>query len=133
MRLLLSSAQVEYIVYYLHAMGLTRAPIPLPSSEYLIREADLRNCSPDVYRDAEVLKRSIKVRPRPRRRRARRARCADRRAERLRDAGALCARQTQHGRRAARRRAARPSVARGWACRRRRCGASSPRSTCSAC
>ena len=70
MRLLFSSAQIEYIRYYLHACGLTKALIPIPSSHYLIQASDLRNCSPDVYHDDKVLKRSIKVRPRtPRRRR----------------------------------------------------------------
>ncbi|KAI0750709.1 hypothetical protein C8Q80DRAFT_1097887 [Daedaleopsis nitida] len=61
MRLLFSSAQVEYIRYWLHAMQLTKEPIPLPTSEYLIRQSDLEQCSPDVYSDAAVLKRAIKV------------------------------------------------------------------------
>ncbi|TBU32800.1 hypothetical protein BD311DRAFT_749753 [Dichomitus squalens] len=60
MRLLFSSAQIEYMRYWLHACGLTRDPIPIPSSEYLIKPGDLRNCSPDVYSDAAVLKRAIK-------------------------------------------------------------------------
>ena len=66
MRLLFSSAQIEYMRYWLHACGLTRDPIPIPSSEYLIKPGDLRNCSPDVYSDATVLKRAIKVRRRNR-------------------------------------------------------------------
>ncbi|KAH9938180.1 uncharacterized protein B0H18DRAFT_965939 [Fomitopsis serialis] len=72
MRLLVSSAQVEYIRYWLHAMQLTKEPIPIPSSDYLIRHSDLTNCSPSVYNDAAVLKKAIKVRARGRGRRARR-------------------------------------------------------------
>ncbi|KAH9899896.1 hypothetical protein C8Q73DRAFT_681374 [Cubamyces lactineus] len=60
MRLLFSSAQVEYIRYWLHAVGLTEQPIPIPSSEYLILPSDLVSCSPDVYSDPAVLKRAIK-------------------------------------------------------------------------
>ena len=89
MRLLFSSAQVEYIRYWLHAMQLTKEPIPLPSSEYLIRSADLKNCSPNVYRDATVLKRAIKVRSgRARSRRRRTRRCKRARACRHREAHA---------------------------------------------
>ncbi len=89
MRLLFSSAQLEYLRYYMHTMGLTKEPIPLPSSEYLIQQKDLVHCSPDVYNEASVLKRAIKVRqgrhrggPRPRRRgrrggkRTRRRKCS---------------------------------------------------------
>lgn len=60
-RLLFSSAQVEYIRYYLHAMKLTAEPIPLPASEWLIRRADLKSCAPDYYTDGTVLKKAIKV------------------------------------------------------------------------
>ncbi|KAI0774246.1 hypothetical protein C8Q74DRAFT_1269130 [Fomes fomentarius] len=60
MRLLFSSAQIEYIRYWLHAMQLTKEPIPLPSSEYLIQNGDLKQCSPNVYTDAHVLKLAIK-------------------------------------------------------------------------
>ncbi|KAM5540481.1 hypothetical protein V8D89_005939 [Ganoderma adspersum] len=60
MRLLFSSAQIEYMRYWLHATRHTAEPIPIPSSEYLIRPGDLRNVSPDVYSDANVLKRAIK-------------------------------------------------------------------------
>ncbi|KAH9943465.1 uncharacterized protein BXZ73DRAFT_97505 [Epithele typhae] len=65
MRLLFSSAQVEYLRYYIHACALTDALIPLPASEYLIQKDEMRNCAPDVYNDAAVLKRAIKVRRRP--------------------------------------------------------------------
>ncbi|KAI0335439.1 hypothetical protein GY45DRAFT_1316760 [Cubamyces sp. BRFM 1775] len=60
MRLLFSSAQIEYIRYWLHAVGLTQQPIPIPSSEYLILPSDLVSCSPDVYSDPAVLKKAIK-------------------------------------------------------------------------
>ncbi|KAI0771598.1 hypothetical protein BD413DRAFT_613103 [Trametes elegans] len=68
MRLLFSSAQVEYMRYWLHAAGLTAQPIPLPSGECLIQTGELLSVSPDVYSDAAVLKKAIKVRLRPRRR-----------------------------------------------------------------
>ena len=73
MRLLFSSAQIEYMRYWLHATRHTAEPIPIPSSEYLIRPGDLRNVSPDVYNDANILKRAIKVRlrDRPRTRKSR--------------------------------------------------------------
>ncbi|KAI0921070.1 hypothetical protein AcW2_006160 [Taiwanofungus camphoratus] len=62
MRLLLSSAQVEYMRYWLHAMKLTEEPIPIPSSDYLIQMKDLTNCSPSaVYKEAAVLKKAIKT------------------------------------------------------------------------
>ncbi|KAH9853500.1 hypothetical protein C2E23DRAFT_777126 [Lenzites betulinus] len=60
MRLLFSSAQVEYMRYWLHAVGLTAQPIPLPASEYLIQASELLTCSPNVYSDATALKRAIK-------------------------------------------------------------------------
>lgn len=72
MRLLVSSAQIEYIQYWLHAMQLTKDLIPIPSSDYLIRSNDLMNCSPSVYNDPAVLKKAIKVRSRRNRQRARR-------------------------------------------------------------
>lgn len=72
MRLLVSSAQIEYIRYWLHAMQLTKEPIPIPSSDYLIRSSDLMNCSPSVYNDPAVLKKAIKVSSRRKRQRARR-------------------------------------------------------------
>lgn len=68
MRLLFSSAQVEYMRYWLHTVRLTAEPIPLPTSEYLIQAGDLLTCSPDVYKDPAALKKAIKVRDRRRRR-----------------------------------------------------------------
>lgn len=61
-RLLFSSAQVEYIRYYLHAMGLVNDLLPLPSSEYLIRKSDLKSCAPEYFSDAPTMKKRIKVR-----------------------------------------------------------------------
>ncbi|KAL1946839.1 hypothetical protein VTO73DRAFT_14943 [Trametes versicolor] len=61
MRLLFSSAQVEYMRYWLHTVKLTAEPIPLPTSEYLIQAGDLLTCSPDVYKDPAALKKAIKV------------------------------------------------------------------------
>ncbi|KAI0032045.1 hypothetical protein K488DRAFT_78728 [Vararia minispora EC-137] len=55
-RLLFSSAQVEYIRYWLHAMHLTRELVPLPYSECLIRRSSLQTLAPVVYKDAKSLK-----------------------------------------------------------------------------
>ncbi|KAI0069959.1 hypothetical protein K474DRAFT_1680524, partial [Panus rudis PR-1116 ss-1] len=60
-RLLFSSAQIKYIRYYIHAMGLTKGLIPIPSSEYLIRMSEMQGCSPVIYNDAQSLKKAIKV------------------------------------------------------------------------
>ncbi|KAI0092013.1 hypothetical protein BDY19DRAFT_990761 [Irpex rosettiformis] len=59
-RLLMSSAQVSYISYYLHAMGLTKQPIPIPSSRYLIKRSTLKSCAPDYYNTAAALRKSMK-------------------------------------------------------------------------
>ncbi|KZT12480.1 uncharacterized protein LAESUDRAFT_718741 [Laetiporus sulphureus 93-53] len=61
MRLLMSSAQIEYMRYWLHAVGLTDSLIPLPASDWMIRPSELANCSPCVYREASVLKKAIKT------------------------------------------------------------------------
>lgn len=60
-RLLFSSAQVEYIRYWLHSMQLTKTLIPLPSSDYLLTASTLRNWSPVIYKDADALKKALKV------------------------------------------------------------------------
>jgi len=60
-RLLFSSAQIEYIRYWLHAIGLTKSLIPIPSSEYLITQSSLLSCSPSIYKDPATLKRAIKL------------------------------------------------------------------------
>ncbi|KAJ6628714.1 hypothetical protein B0H10DRAFT_1777313 [Mycena sp. CBHHK59/15] len=59
-RLLMSSAQVDYIRYWLHAMKLTRDVIPIPYSECLLTEDELRTVSPVVYQDGGSLRGAIK-------------------------------------------------------------------------
>ncbi|TFK43450.1 hypothetical protein BDQ12DRAFT_675007 [Crucibulum laeve] len=54
-RLLFSSRQVDYIRYWLHVMGLTKEIIPLPYSDCLLTESNLRSVSPVVYRDGSAL------------------------------------------------------------------------------
>ena len=61
-RLMFSSAQIEYIQYWLHAMKLTREPIALPSTEYLIQAKDLQHVSSVVYKDGQEFKKAQKVR-----------------------------------------------------------------------
>ena len=58
----MSSAQVEYLRYWLHAVGLTKEIIPIPSSEYLIKNSDLAASSPAIYNCADVLKKAVRVR-----------------------------------------------------------------------
>ncbi|EPQ59436.1 hypothetical protein GLOTRDRAFT_35133 [Gloeophyllum trabeum ATCC 11539] len=60
-RLMFSSAQVEYIRYWLHAMQLTKDLIPIPNSEALLTSEHLRNVSPMYYNDASVLKKALKT------------------------------------------------------------------------
>jgi len=60
-RLLFSSAQVEYIRYWLHTVGLTPSPIPLPSSHVLLLKSDLRAISPVTYESPSVLKKTLNV------------------------------------------------------------------------
>ncbi|TCD69654.1 hypothetical protein EIP91_006671 [Steccherinum ochraceum] len=59
-RLLFSSAQVEYIRYYIHTMGLTKELIPIPNSDYLITQSSMQSCSPAIYNHASNLKKAIK-------------------------------------------------------------------------
>jgi hypothetical protein len=56
-----SSAQIEYIQYWLHATKLTREPIALPSSEFLILESDLQHVSPVIYKNGQEFKKAQKV------------------------------------------------------------------------
>ena len=57
-----SSAQVEYIRYWLHAMGLTKNLLPLPSSDYLLTETEsLRNCTSVFFNDPRELKKAVAV------------------------------------------------------------------------
>ncbi|KAI0318703.1 hypothetical protein OF83DRAFT_1163334 [Amylostereum chailletii] len=59
-RLLFSSAQVEYIRYWLHEMGLTKKLISLPYSDCLLRKSSFATLAPVVYKDAAKLKGAIK-------------------------------------------------------------------------
>ncbi|KAL5527327.1 hypothetical protein ACEPAG_6118 [Sanghuangporus baumii] len=69
-RLMFSSAQVEYLRYLVHAMGFTKKPLPMPSSEYFLTGAKLKNVTtvylktPDEIKKAydKVRKNSRKVR-----------------------------------------------------------------------
>jgi hypothetical protein len=60
-RLLFSSTQVEYIRYWLHAMGLTKELIPLPYSNCLLTSSRLQNISPVVYKTGSQLRLALKV------------------------------------------------------------------------
>ncbi|KZT20365.1 hypothetical protein NEOLEDRAFT_1075745 [Neolentinus lepideus HHB14362 ss-1] len=60
-RLMFSSAQVEYVRYWLHAMKLTEEPIPIPDSEALLTSEQLQTVSPVFYTDAATLKKAIKT------------------------------------------------------------------------
>lgn len=60
-RLLFSSAQVDYLRYWLHAMKLTKAIIPLPYSDCLLTESNLSTVSPVTYPDGGSLRQAIKV------------------------------------------------------------------------
>ncbi|KAF8138415.1 hypothetical protein EV363DRAFT_1313880 [Boletus edulis] len=59
-RLLFSSAQVEYIRYWLHAMQLTKHPIPLPYSDCLLTESSLRHVSPVQFSTREDLRKALR-------------------------------------------------------------------------
>jgi hypothetical protein len=61
-RLMFSSEQVEYIRYWLHAMGLTKELIPLPYSDCLLTSSRLQNHSPVVYKSGTELRNALKVR-----------------------------------------------------------------------
>jgi hypothetical protein len=60
-RLLFSSAQVEYLRYWLHAMGLTENLISLPYSDCLLTESSLRHVSPVTFKTKDDLKGALKV------------------------------------------------------------------------
>ncbi|KAI6163017.1 hypothetical protein EDD17DRAFT_1693935 [Pisolithus thermaeus] len=60
-RLLFSSAQVEYIRYWLHAVQLTKDLIPLPYSDCLLTESNLRHVSPVHFKTREALRTTLKV------------------------------------------------------------------------
>ena len=54
-----SSAQIEYVRYYLKAAGYISSLIPLPSSHYLVTTNHLKNVSPVYFDDPKVLKKSL--------------------------------------------------------------------------
>ncbi|KAI0068534.1 hypothetical protein BV25DRAFT_1791899 [Artomyces pyxidatus] len=60
-RLLFTSAQVEYIRYWLHATGLTKELIPLPYSDCLLTKSSLQNWSPVIYKTGGELRSANKV------------------------------------------------------------------------
>ncbi|KAF8621635.1 hypothetical protein AX15_007653 [Amanita polypyramis BW_CC] len=59
-RLLFSSAQVDYVRYWLHAMGLTKIMIPLPYSDCLLTNGELKSLSKVVYKDGGSLRTALK-------------------------------------------------------------------------
>ncbi|KAJ6598966.1 hypothetical protein DFH09DRAFT_1129679 [Mycena vulgaris] len=59
-RLLFSSAQVDYIRYWLHAMKLTTDIIPLPYSECLLTQNEFSTVSPVTYSDGGALRGAVK-------------------------------------------------------------------------
>ncbi|PPQ77435.1 hypothetical protein CVT25_011017 [Psilocybe cyanescens] len=60
-RLLFSSRQVDYLRYWLHAMKLTKDIVPLPYSDCLLTESNLKTVSPVVYPDGGSLRNAIKA------------------------------------------------------------------------
>ncbi|TFK75817.1 hypothetical protein BDN72DRAFT_785842 [Pluteus cervinus] len=60
-RLLFSSAQVDYVRYWLHAMKLTNEMIPLPYSDCLLTLSDLKFVSKVTYPDGSSLRGAIKA------------------------------------------------------------------------
>ncbi|EJD53596.1 hypothetical protein AURDEDRAFT_141640 [Auricularia subglabra TFB-10046 SS5] len=59
-RLLFSSKQIEYIRYWLHAMGLTKNLLPLPNSHYLMPLSAFESVSPEIYTSSGQLKNAQK-------------------------------------------------------------------------
>ncbi|PFH52807.1 hypothetical protein AMATHDRAFT_73933 [Amanita thiersii Skay4041] len=59
-RLLFSSAQVDYIRYWLHALDMTKSIIPLPYSDCLLTNSELKNVSTVVYKDGTALRKAVK-------------------------------------------------------------------------
>ena len=60
-RLLFSSAQVEYIRYWLHTMGFTKELIPLPYSDCLLTSSRLQNHAPVIFKTGGDLRNALKV------------------------------------------------------------------------
>jgi hypothetical protein len=60
-----SSAQADYVRYWLHAMKLTESTIPMPYSDCLMLKSAFRTVSPVTFETAESLKKAVKVNPIP--------------------------------------------------------------------
>ncbi len=60
-RLLFSSKQMEYLRYWIKAMGLVDRLIPLPNSDYLLTREILSTVSPVYFKNAAELKNIQKV------------------------------------------------------------------------
>ncbi|KAJ7507915.1 hypothetical protein B0H11DRAFT_1969295 [Mycena galericulata] len=59
-RLLFSSAQVDYVRYWLHAMKLTKEIIPLPYSDCLLTASEFASVSPVKYLNGGALRGAVK-------------------------------------------------------------------------
>lgn len=59
--LLFSSAHVEYIRYWLHAMKLTEKPISIPSSNDMVFREEVMNFTPTVFSTKESLQKYKRV------------------------------------------------------------------------
>ncbi|KXN89673.1 hypothetical protein AN958_05540 [Leucoagaricus sp. SymC.cos] len=59
-RLLFSSAQVEYVRYWLHAMKLTKTLLPIPYSDCLILPSELKHITAHSYSDGGELRGAVK-------------------------------------------------------------------------
>ncbi|KAJ2936704.1 hypothetical protein H1R20_g387, partial [Candolleomyces eurysporus] len=59
-RLMFSLKQVDYIRYWLHALGMTKEVIPLPYSDCLMTNEELRTVSPITYEDGTALRGALK-------------------------------------------------------------------------
>jgi hypothetical protein len=60
-RLLFSSAQVDYLRYWLHSMKLTEALIPLPYSDCMFLESSVATAVPTVFESLGALGAASKV------------------------------------------------------------------------
>ncbi|KAH8827348.1 hypothetical protein DL96DRAFT_1606403 [Flagelloscypha sp. PMI_526] len=61
LRLCFSTAQLQYLQYYLQAVGLTKRPLSLPSSKFILKEADVEDVEPVTFNDAALLKKAYKT------------------------------------------------------------------------
>ncbi|KAF7301750.1 hypothetical protein MIND_00740600 [Mycena indigotica] len=66
-RLLFSSAQVDYLRYWMHQMRLTTKLIPLPYSNCMFLNTDIASIEPTVFADLSLLSETSKVLSHPRR------------------------------------------------------------------